>query len=71
MKNIRVTDESLNNILKQLRKEKGISQRELGELCGKSDSTISAYESGVVSPNAETLQKMLAAVDAELIIVKR
>lgn len=44
--------------LKELRKEKGITQGDLGEILGFGDSTISQYETGKRTPDQSTLQKL-------------
>lgn len=48
----------LGRLLVQLRKEKGIYQRELARLLGVSIGTISNYEHGVHNPDPETLNKL-------------
>lgn len=45
----------LGEVIKRLRIEKKLSQRELGERIGKTSYLISAIERGVVSPSIETL----------------
>ena len=44
--------------LKLLRKEKGYSQRKLGELIGFCNQTISFWESGCREPDLDTLVKI-------------
>lgn len=44
--------------LRELRKEKGPSMKELGEALGCSESTISLYENGKREPSFEMLLKM-------------
>lgn len=48
----------MNDILKQLRNEKKITQRELANLLNLSPSTIAMYETGQRKPDFETLQKI-------------
>lgn len=43
--------------LKQLRLEKGMSQAELGDICGLSDSVIRLYEAGKMEVSLELLTK--------------
>lgn len=45
-------------ILKELRLEKGISQRKLGEDLGVVNQTISFWESGSREPDIDTLVKI-------------
>ena len=44
--------------LRELRKARGMSMKELGEALGCSESTISLYENGKREPSFETLLKM-------------
>ena len=43
----------LKNRLKEIRKEKGISQQELAEMVGVSRNTISSLETGQYEPTAK------------------
>lgn len=45
-------------VLKQLRIEKGISQRRLGEIMGVSNQTVSTWETGFREPDFNTLIKI-------------
>ena len=44
--------------LRLLRKEKGLSMKELGETLGLAESTISQYETGKREPNQATLRAL-------------
>lgn len=44
--------------LRELRKSKGISLKELGAIIGVAESTMSLYESGKRQPDYETLLKL-------------
>lgn len=44
--------------LKELRKDKGISLKELGTVVGVAESTMSLYENGKRQPDYETLLKL-------------
>lgn len=44
--------------LKRLRKERRLTQKKLGELCGLAEITIRQYEGGKYQPKIETLEKM-------------
>ena len=46
------------NKIRELRKEKKLSQKELGELIHVAPNTIAGYESGIREPNLEKLQKL-------------
>ncbi len=52
--------------IKRIRKEKGLTQKELGELCGMADSAIRRYESGRANPKIETLKKIAIALDVSV-----
>lgn len=44
--------------IKRIRKEKGMTQKELGQKCGIADSAIRRYELGGANPKIETIQKI-------------
>ena len=46
------------NIIKQLRKEAGLTQGELGKKLGVVKQTISSWENNVSEPNSETLSEL-------------
>ncbi len=52
--------------IRQLRKEKGLTQKQLGDLCGMADSAIRRYESGRQNPKIETLKKIASALEAPI-----
>ena len=43
--------------IKEIRKQKGLTQKQLGDLCGMADSAIRRYENGNANPKIETLKK--------------
>ena len=49
--------------IKELRKKKGVSQSELGDLAGIHFTQISRYERGDTTPNGEVLTKLAKAFD--------
>ncbi len=51
------------------RKEKGISQKELEKLSGVKQPVIARLETGNVSPQIDTLLKLLASVGKTLAVV--
>lgn len=53
-------------VLKEMRKEKGLTARELGEKVGVSESAISQYENGVKKPSYKTLLALAAALDVSV-----
>lgn len=59
--------------IRALRKEKGLTQKALGDKCGMADSAIRRYESGRGNPTEKTLQRIADALGisfAELIDVR-
>ena len=46
------------NRIKQLRQERQLSQRKLGEIINASNQAVSAYESGIRNPKEETWQAL-------------
>ena len=55
--------------IKEIRKQKGLTQKQLGDLCGMADSAIRRYENGNANPKIETLQKIADALGCSLIDV--
>jgi ribosome-binding protein aMBF1 (putative translation factor) len=53
------------------RKAWGVSQRELAELCGTTQSAIARLERGARPPRIDTLARIAAALDCELVIELR
>ena len=51
---------NISEFIKNLRKQKGLTQKQLGELCNPriGESTIRKYELGILNPKKETLQKI-------------
>lgn len=61
--------ELIENIAK-LRKEKGLSQRDLCKLIGMKQPYLVRIENKQISPSINTLIKILSALDAKLVIKK-
>lgn len=57
--------------LKELREGKGMSQRQLGDLFGVAEATISNYETGKREPSFETLCGMADLFDCTLDMLVR
>lgn len=51
------------DMIRKFRTEKGLTQKELGTLCGMADSAIRRYESGRATPKLETVQKIADALE--------
>ena len=52
--------------VRRLREERGLSQRELAERMGASQSVIARLEAGAVEPTIATLDRVAAALGVEL-----
>ena len=48
--------------IRRFRKERGITQKKLGELCGIAEPNIRKYENGKQNPKLETLEKIASAL---------
>lgn len=57
---------SIPENIKKIRREKGLTQKELGNLCGMADSAIRRYESGRANPKINTLIKIAEALNCEV-----
>lgn len=55
--------------LKEERKKKGISQKELGQKLGVSQAMIAQYEKGDRTPKIETIKKIAKALEVEAIVL--
>jgi ribosome-binding protein aMBF1 (putative translation factor) len=54
--------------IRALRERKGLSQRELAERIGTTQSAIARLEAGNISPSLPTLDRIAAALGAEVIL---
>lgn len=57
----------IGNKIKKLRKEKGITQKEMAKLCGIPYSTYSNYENNNREPSSEQLRKIASALSIQAI----
>lgn len=55
--------------IKRIRKERHLSQRELGEKLGISQQMVGQYENNPTPPKLETLQKIATALDVPVYIL--
>jgi transcriptional regulator with XRE-family HTH domain len=62
---------SIAELVAERRSAWGISQRELAELCGTTQSAIARVERGARPPRIDTLARISAALDCELVIELR
>lgn len=52
--------------IKRIRKEKGLTQKTLGELCGINEANIRKYENGKQNPKIETVDKIASALGVHI-----
>lgn len=59
---------NLGDTIRKYRKEKGLTQKELGQLCGINESQIRRYELGGKNskPKLETIQKIAKALEVSI-----
>lgn len=53
-------------LIREARKKKGLTQRELGELLGMSDVGVAQWEKGFRNPRLETRQRIAKALDIDV-----
>lgn len=53
--------------IRRLRKEKGLTQKQLGELCGIDEANIRRYELEKANPKKETLEKIAKALNVSVL----
>lgn len=53
--------------IKRIRKEKGLTQKALGKLCGINEATIRKYELGKLNPKIETVQRIANALNVSVL----
>ncbi len=51
--------------IKKIRTSKGLTQKQLGDLCGMADSAIRRYELDKANPKIETIQKIAEALSVD------
>ena len=66
-----VTENSLGYLLKDARKSRGLTQREAAHTVGLDQTAISRIETGRHVLRVDTLFKLLAALDYELLLQPR
>jgi transcriptional regulator with XRE-family HTH domain len=53
------------------RRDRGLSQRDLADLCGTTQSAIARVERGARPPRLDTLLRIAGALDCELVVELR
>lgn len=61
----------IGNIIKKLRKEKGLSQKELANLIGVAQTTLSGYETGYSNPIFDTILNISNICDYEIVLINK
>lgn len=56
----------LGTLIKKLRKERGITQKKLGDMLGVSEGTISKYEANVSMPPFETMRSIASIFNVSM-----
>ena len=60
--------EAIARLVAQRRRERALSQAELADLCGTTQSAIARLERGARPPRLDTLRRIAAALDCELVV---
>ncbi|GJL55535.1 MAG: hypothetical protein NPIRA02_26670 [Nitrospirales bacterium] len=71
MSNLARNPKQIGNLIRQARKERSLSQAQLGEKTGLRQATISQIETGNPAATMETILAVLAVLDLEFRIVRR
>ena len=66
-----VTLNQLGHLLQEIRCQRGLTQRQLGQRAGFAQSAISALESNPASAKLERIFQLLAALDLEIVLRER
>lgn len=61
----------MGQILKSIRTEKGLNQQQAGNLVGITQAMISRIETGESNARIDTIFRLLAALDMEMIVEPR
>ncbi len=63
--------QAIAGLVAEQRQARRLSQRELAELCGTTQSAIARVERGVRPPRLDTLRRIANALDCELLVQLR
>jgi HTH-type transcriptional regulator/antitoxin HipB len=63
-----MSKQSITDQLRALRKQRGMTQKELAEKIGQTQQRVAEIESGEFSPSLDTLRPILKALGAELVL---
>ena len=64
-------DNSIGELIKAKRLEKGLTLRELGDMVGTSGGAISRWESGKRIPTVDIFDAIMEALGSDVLVVKR
>lgn len=56
--------------IRKLRKERGLTQKQLGELCGIKEANVRKYELDKANPKIETIERIAQALDVPIRAIK-
>lgn len=56
--------------IRKLRKERGLTQKQLGELCGINEANIRKYEADKQNAKIETIEKIAKALGVPIVKIK-
>lgn len=65
-----MNETDLGQIIRHIRKKEGLSQQQLADMAGTTQTLIGNYERGVTMPLHHTLMKILGAMGYTLKVVK-
>lgn len=65
------TQQNAGAVVKELRREQGLTLRELSARSGVSESGISRWENGERVPNVDAYIRIIKALDAEVVILRK
>lgn len=68
MEQLVYSPETLGNVVKRARKREGLNQKEAGTPFNIEQSTVSSIEQGTPGTRLETVFRLLAALDLEMVI---
>ena len=65
-----IISENIGDNIRKIRKLRGLTQKELGEMLGATEAHVRAYEKGRRNPKDVTLKKIARALDIDYTILK-
>lgn len=65
-KGVKIYSQIVGENIKRMRKSKGLTQKQLGDLCGIDASNIGKYERGLQDPRTSTLEKIAEVLNIDI-----